>query len=58
MTTRGTSERFRTIPLRFDSQNEPHLQIGRTEVPLTPYIGPGGVELRVEHLWERLWPVR
>ena len=58
LTTRGTGEHHRTIPLRFGPENKPKLQIGRLEVPLTPHAELGSVELRVEHLWERLWLFR
>jgi hypothetical protein len=58
LTTRGTGEHHRTIPLRFFPENEPKLQIGQLEVSLTPHAELGSVELRVEHLWERLWLFR
>jgi TRAP transporter 4TM/12TM fusion protein len=56
ITTRGTGERREAIPLRFGPENEPRLSVGRQEVSLAPYAERGALELRVEHVWERLWP--
>jgi hypothetical protein len=45
----------RAIPLRFTAENEPRLQVGRSQVSLVPFVEAGRIELKVEHLWERLW---
>jgi TRAP transporter 4TM/12TM fusion protein len=55
MTTRGTGERHRAIPLRFTAENEPRLQVGRGDVSLVPFVEEGRIELKVEYLWQRLW---
>jgi TRAP transporter 4TM/12TM fusion protein len=55
LTTRGTGERHTAIPLRFTAENEPRLQVGRSQVSLVPFVEAGRIELKLEHLWERLW---
>jgi len=54
MTTRGTGERHRAIPLRFGPENMARLQVGDRETALGTEAGQGRIELRVEPLWERL----
>lgn len=56
VTTRGTGERFTTIPLRFGPENEPTLRVGPVEVALAPLAAAGALELRVQRVWQTLLP--
>lgn len=52
MTTRGTGERHREIPLRYGQENEPFIVVGETRQELTDVADGRAVELRVRHVWE------
>ncbi len=58
LTTRGSGERHRSIPLHFTLDNEPQLQVGDKHLNLTPWAEQGRIELRVDYLWQRLRPLR